>query len=77
MTSDHRYEREELQLAFRNRGMPLEGLRYDVTPTGMHYLLTHFDIPDVDMNAWKLEVDGLVGKPSTLSLDDIKALPPR
>ena len=77
MTSDHRYEREELQLAFRNRGMPPEGLRYDVTPTGMHYLLTHFDIPDVDMNAWKLEVDGLVGKPSTLSLDDIKALPPR
>ena len=77
MTSDHRYEREELQLAFRNRGMPLEGLRYDVTPTGMHYLLTHFDIPDVDMNAWKLEVDGLVGKPSTLSLDDIKALPSR
>ena len=25
---------EELQLATRNRGMPLEGLRYDVTPVG-------------------------------------------
>ncbi|TMK94487.1 MAG: sulfite oxidase, partial [Actinobacteria bacterium] len=31
---------EELQLATRNHGMPLEGLRYDVTPAGMHYLLT-------------------------------------
>ena len=31
---------EELQLATRNRGMPLEALRYDVTPTGMHYLLS-------------------------------------
>ena len=28
--------------------MPLEALRYDVTPTGLHYLLIHFDIPYVD-----------------------------
>src|SRR5262249_18997817 len=30
---------EELQLATRNRGMPLEALRYDITPAGLHYLL--------------------------------------
>ena len=45
---------EELQLATRNRGMPLEALRYDVTPTGMHYLLVHFDIPYVDPETWRL-----------------------
>jgi hypothetical protein len=39
---------EELQLATRNRGMPLEALRYDITPTGLHYLLVHFDIPALD-----------------------------
>jgi DMSO/TMAO reductase YedYZ molybdopterin-dependent catalytic subunit len=77
MTYDHRYELEELQLAFRNRGMPLEGLRYDETPTGMHYLLTHFDIPDVDMNTWNLSIGGLVSKPVSLSLDEIKGLPKR
>ncbi|MCH8990049.1 MAG: sulfite oxidase [Chloroflexi bacterium] len=77
MTSDPRFYREELQLAFRNRGMPLEGLRYDITPTGMHYLLTHFDIPEVDPNAWNLKISGLVGNPVTLSLGDIKALPSR
>jgi hypothetical protein len=27
---------DELQLALRNHGMRLEGLRYDVTPVGMH-----------------------------------------
>ena len=32
---------EELQLAFRNRGMPLEAMRYDLTPTGLHYLVVH------------------------------------
>ena len=77
MASDPRFYREELQLTFRNRGMPLEGLRYDVTPTGMHYLLTHFDIPEVDLSAWNLRIGGLVGKPATLSLEDIRALPSR
>ena len=33
--------REELQLAARNHGMPLEVLRWPVTPVGMHYLLIH------------------------------------
>ena len=45
LPSDPHFFREELQLTFRNRSMPIEGLRYDLTPTGMHYLLTHFDIP--------------------------------
>ena len=51
---------EELQLAARNHGMPLEALRWDVTPIGLHYLLTHYDIPDVDAESWRLEIDGLV-----------------
>jgi hypothetical protein len=38
---------EEVQLAARNHGMPLEALRYDVTALGLHYLLIHFDIPSV------------------------------
>src|SRR3974390_1495000 len=69
--------REELQLALRNRGMPLEALRYPVTPTGLHYLLTHFDIPFVDPDTWSLEVHGLVAKPLRLSLDEIKSRPAR
>ena len=54
---------EELQLAGRNRGMPLEALRYDVTPTGLHYLLVHFDIPAIDPAAWRLSLGGLVDRP--------------
>ena len=66
---------EELQLAARNHGMPLEALRFDVTPVGLHYLLTHYDIPAVDPDAWRLEVDGLVDRPVTLSLDEVRARP--
>ena len=49
---------EELQLSQRNHGMHLEGLRYDVTPAGMHYLLIHFDVPDADERTWTLSDRG-------------------
>ena len=62
---------EELQLATRNHGMPLEALRYDVTPVGLHYLLIHYDIPVVDAASWRLRVGGLVDNPLELSLDDL------
>lgn len=71
------FHREELQLALRNRGMPLEAMRYPVTPSGMHYLVIHFDIPDVDVDHWKLQVGGLVSNPFSLSLGDTKARPAR
>jgi sulfane dehydrogenase subunit SoxC len=66
---------EELQLAARNHGMPLEALRYAVTPVGLHYLLTHFDIPETDEEGWTLEIGGLVERPSAISLDELKARP--
>ena len=71
------FHREEVQLALRNRGMPLEAMRYPITPSGMHYLVIHFDIPDVDVDRWRLDVGGLVSKPLSLSLDDIKQRPAR
>jgi len=65
----------ELQLAARNHGMPLEALRYPVTPVGLHYLLTHYDIPAVDPDAFELTIGGSVARPLTLSLDDLRARP--
>src|SRR5690348_2787909 len=66
--------REELQLAARNHGMPLEVLRWPVTPVGMHYLLIHYDIPLVGSD-WTLTVDGNVGTPFALTLAELRALP--
>ena len=65
----------KIQLALRNRGMPLEGLRYDITPTGMHYLLIHFDIPAAEEATWRLKISGRVTNPRTLGINDIKSLP--
>jgi len=66
---------EELQLAARNHGMPLEGLRYDLTPLGMHYLLIHFDIPPADDTTWTVDIGGRVRKPMSLSMRDIRSRP--
>jgi DMSO/TMAO reductase YedYZ molybdopterin-dependent catalytic subunit len=55
--------------------MPLEALRYDLTPTGLHYLLIHFDIPTVDADSWRLEVTGDVERPLSLSLRDLLERP--
>ena len=64
---------EELQLSQRNHGMHLEGLRYDVTPAGMHYLLIHFDVPEADEGSWTFSIEGSVRDPLELSIADLKA----
>lgn len=69
------YHPHEVALAFRNRGIPAEALALPITPTGLHYLLNHFDMPIVDAESWSLGVDGLVGKSLSLNLEDIKKRP--
>jgi DMSO/TMAO reductase YedYZ molybdopterin-dependent catalytic subunit len=70
--------REEVWLANRNHGILLETLRHDVTPAGMHYLLTHFDVPYVaDASDWSLSFNGLVKKPFTMSLAELQRRPSR
>jgi DMSO/TMAO reductase YedYZ molybdopterin-dependent catalytic subunit len=64
---------EELQLAARNHGMPLEALRRAITPAGLHYLLIHYDIPFLTAEDWSLTVDGAIERPLRLTLDDLRA----
>jgi DMSO/TMAO reductase YedYZ molybdopterin-dependent catalytic subunit len=66
---------EELQLAARNHGLPLEALRYPITPPGLHYLLIHYDIPDVDPDGFRLTLDGHVRRHLTLTLPELRRRP--
>jgi sulfane dehydrogenase subunit SoxC len=59
---------DELGLAARNHGFPLEMLREPITPVGLHYLLIHFDIPALDPATWRLELGD-----ASYTLDDLKA----
>ena len=63
---------EELELALRHVSMPLEALRYDVTPVGLHYTLCHFDIPAIDERSFRLSVAN-----KAWSMAELLALPAR
>src|SRR3954453_14085419 len=74
--ADHEaFTREEVRLALRNPGMPLEALRRPLTPIGMHYVLVHFDVPAVDETSHEVVVDGRVRGPLALSMQDLRARP--
>nr|HET6905020.1 sulfite oxidase [Ktedonobacteraceae bacterium] len=75
LESDQNIHVEELQLALRNKAQPLEGLHYDVTPTGLHYTLVHYDIPIVDETTWRLAVDGQVQRHLSLTLQEVQQHP--
>ncbi|MGP4003364.1 sulfite oxidase [Streptomyces sp. 8N706] len=66
---------EELALAARNHGMPLEALRYDLTPPGLHYVLVHYDIPHAPPGPWQLSVEGRVGRALSFDVAELRALP--
>ena len=65
--------KDELRLAARNHAMPSEAVRYPITPAGLHYLLTHYDIPAVDPAGFRVELGGAVERPLSLSLDDLRS----
>lgn len=74
-TQDGLYSQAEVGLANRNSGILLETLALDVTPTGLHYLLTHFDVPLIDESRHRLKFAGAFDTPLELRLDEIRALP--
>lgn len=44
-----------------------------ITPNEQIFSVGHYGTPEVDLAKWRLEIGGLVRKPKTLSLDEIKA----
>src|SRR3954468_8050272 len=66
---------EELALAARNHGMPLEAMLYDVTPPGLHYVLVHYDIPMLSAEDWRLRLHGRGRNETVVDLDALRAMP--
>src|SRR5215472_6079258 len=71
------FHEHEVGLAMRNSGILLEALRHDVTPAGLHYLLSHFDVPYVPQGQWQVEIAGQLERPGAIALEAIKRLPSR
>src|SRR5436853_3724840 len=54
-----------------NLEMPFETLDGFITPTKSFYVRTHFPIPKIDKNKWRLRVEGEVEKPFEINYDNL------
>jgi DMSO/TMAO reductase YedYZ molybdopterin-dependent catalytic subunit len=58
-----------------NAESPLGALVTPITPTGQFYVRSNFPVPALDAGTWRLHVRGLVERPGSFSLQDLRALP--
>src|SRR6201981_985559 len=54
-----------------NLEMPFEQVDGFITPTKSFYVRTHFPIPKIDKNKWRLRVEGEVEKPFEINYQDL------
>ncbi len=56
--------------------MPVSGFDHFITPIERFFVRSHVAVPTVDLAQWRLKVDGHVSTPLTLSMDDLRRMPP-
>jgi DMSO/TMAO reductase YedYZ molybdopterin-dependent catalytic subunit len=54
---------------------PWESLDSWITPNDRFFSIAHYDRPMIDAKTWRLDVAGLVDKPETFTLDELKSRP--
>src|SRR5215467_2891853 len=55
--------------------MPGAGFSDFITPVDRFFVRTHVAVPDVDLETWRLKIDGHVSAPITLSMDEMRRMP--
>jgi DMSO/TMAO reductase YedYZ molybdopterin-dependent catalytic subunit len=55
--------------------MPLEGFSDFITPLDRFFVRTHVYTPRIDVGEWRLQVDGHVDAPLTMTLEDVRRMP--
>src|SRR5438270_3710552 len=53
---------------------PIDQLTDFITPTKAFYVRTHFPIPKIDKNKWRLRIEGEVEKPFEIDYDELTKL---
>jgi DMSO/TMAO reductase YedYZ molybdopterin-dependent catalytic subunit len=60
-----------------NAETPLPALAATLTPLCSFYVRSHFDVPRIDPETWRLTIDGAVRQSLRLALSDLSKLPRR
>ncbi len=56
---------------------PIENLGEFITPTKSFYVRSHFPIPKIEKNKWRLRVEGEIEKPFEINFDELAKLESR
>jgi DMSO/TMAO reductase YedYZ molybdopterin-dependent catalytic subunit len=70
-------QRKIVTAAPENSETPLETLRSWGTPTRLFFVRNHFQQPEIPLKTWKLQVGGLVDRPTEWTFDELAKLPER
>jgi sulfane dehydrogenase subunit SoxC len=54
---------------------PLDQFHGSITPSGLHFVVAHAGIPQIDPKTYKLLIHGMVERPMAFTLDDLKRFP--
>jgi len=60
-----------------NLEFPFSSLSNFITPNEQFFVRSHFAVPNLDLQSWRLKIEGLVDHPSEMSYDDLLKLPSR
>jgi DMSO/TMAO reductase YedYZ molybdopterin-dependent catalytic subunit len=70
-------QRKIVTAAPENSETPLEQVRSWVTPNRLFFVRNHFEMPPIDLDDWRLHVEGCVERPRSWTWDELAALPER
>jgi sulfane dehydrogenase subunit SoxC len=54
---------------------PLQDLMGIITPSELHYVNSHYNVPEIDPRQHRLLIHGLVNRPLIFTMDELKRLP--
>ena len=60
-----------------NRETPLADVQSWVTPNRWFFVRSHYETPQIDIDRWRLTVDGCVEHKLELTVDQIESMPRR
>jgi DMSO/TMAO reductase YedYZ molybdopterin-dependent catalytic subunit len=58
-----------------NFEFPFSSLDSFLTPNEQFFVRTHFEVPKLEANAWRLKIEGAVNRPFETSFDELRKLP--
>jgi sulfite oxidase len=57
--------------------MPLDGFTEAITPIQRFFVRCHTNAPTINLKTWRLKLDGVVNRPLTLTMDELRKFPRR